>query len=52
LAVISDFAAYREWNPFIRRIGGELDEGARLEVRIEPPQAGAARTARNTSSFA
>jgi hypothetical protein len=38
-AVISDFAAYPEWNPFIRRISCELREGARLEVRIEPPQA-------------
>lgn len=38
-AVVSDFAAYPEWNPFIRRIVGELREGARLEVRIEPPGA-------------
>ena len=38
-AVISDFTAYPEWNPFIRRIGGELREGARLEVRIAPPEA-------------
>jgi hypothetical protein len=38
-AVISDFPAYGEWNPFIRRISGELREGARLEVRIEPPHA-------------
>ena len=36
-AVVSDLVAYPEWNPFIRRIGGELREGARLEVRIEPP---------------
>jgi hypothetical protein len=38
-AVVTDFAAYPEWNPFIRRIGGELSEGERLEVRIEPPGA-------------
>jgi hypothetical protein len=36
-AVVTDFAAYPEWNPFIRRISGELREGNRLEVRIEPP---------------
>jgi hypothetical protein len=40
-AVIGDFAAYPEWKPFIRRISDELRDGARLEVRIEPPQAGA-----------
>ena len=38
-AVVTEFAAYPEWNPFIRRISGELREGARLEVRIEPPGA-------------
>ena len=38
-AVVTDFAAYPEWNLFIRRISGELHEGARLEVRIEPPGA-------------
>ena len=36
-AVVTDFGAYPDWNPFIRRISGELREGARLEVRIEPP---------------
>jgi hypothetical protein len=38
-AVVTEFAAYPEWNPFIRRIDGELRVGARLEVRIEPPGA-------------
>ena len=38
-AVVSDFAAYPEWNPFIHRISGELRTGARLEVQIEPPGA-------------
>ena len=33
-AVVTDFAAYPEWNPFIRRISGDLREGTRLEVRI------------------
>jgi hypothetical protein len=32
-----DFAAYPEWNPFMRRISGEPAVGSRLEVRIEPP---------------
>jgi hypothetical protein len=38
-AVVTDFADYPEWNPFIRRISGELREGARLEVQIAPPGA-------------
>jgi hypothetical protein len=37
--ILSDFAAYPEWNPFIRRIAGEARPGRRLEVRIEPPGA-------------
>jgi hypothetical protein len=35
--VLSDFDAYPEWNPFIRRISGSPHEGEKLEVRIEPP---------------
>ena len=34
---LTDFAAYPEWNPFIQRIAGPLEQGARLEVRIAPP---------------
>jgi hypothetical protein len=35
--VLTDFASYPQWNPFIRRISGEPTTGERLEVRIEPP---------------
>ena len=35
--ILTDFEAYPDWNPFIRRITGEPELGARLEVRIEPP---------------
>jgi len=35
--VLTDFACYPQWNPFIRRISGELEVGGRLEVRLEPP---------------
>ena len=35
--VITDFASYPEWNPFVRKISGEPKVGERLEVRLEPP---------------
>src|SRR2546426_637138 len=31
---LTDFAAFREWNPFIPRIRGELRAGSRLEVLL------------------
>jgi len=36
-AVLADFAAYPEWNPFTRKIVGSLQPGSRLDVRIAPP---------------
>lgn len=36
-AVLTDFARYPEWNPFIPRIDGRPEVGARLTVRIVPP---------------
>jgi hypothetical protein len=35
--ILTDFASYPQWNPFIRRISGEFKVGERLEVRLEPP---------------
>lgn len=34
--VLTDFADYPAWNPFIRAISGELQRGARLDVCIQP----------------
>jgi hypothetical protein len=45
--VLTDFAAYPDWNPFIRRIEGVLVPRARLLVRIQPP-GGRAMTFRPT----
>ncbi len=38
-AQLTDTAAYGEWNPFLRRLSGELTPGARLAVEIAPPGA-------------
>ena len=35
--LLTDFASYPQWNPFIRSISGEPATAERLEVRIEPP---------------
>src|SRR5262249_31565776 len=35
--ILTDFAAYPDWNPFIRRLSGELAVGGRLEVTLQPP---------------
>lgn len=36
-AILTDFGAYPEWNPFIPSIEGDAREGAALNVRIAPP---------------
>jgi hypothetical protein len=38
-SVLTDFANYVEWNPFIRLASGEAKKGARLRVEIHPPGA-------------
>jgi len=34
--VLTDFASFPQWNPFIRRAGGDIRKGQRLEVRMQP----------------
>jgi hypothetical protein len=34
--VLTDFDAYPDWNPFVRRIAGRPEPGTKLEVRIQP----------------
>lgn len=35
--VLTDFAAYPEWNPFIQRISGNVAVGAKLDAFLQPP---------------
>ena len=34
--MLTDFAKFPEWNPFIRWVKGDLKNGSKLEVRIQP----------------
>src|SRR5689334_7687983 len=36
-AILTDTALFPTWNPFIRRLEGELRPGTRLSVAIHPP---------------
>lgn len=36
--VLTDFAAYPEWNPHIRQVRGEPRVGGRLTIRSQPPK--------------
>jgi hypothetical protein len=35
--ILTDFASFPEWNPFIQRAEGEVRSGARLVVHLQPP---------------
>ncbi|MGB9370550.1 MAG: SRPBCC domain-containing protein [Halobacteriota archaeon] len=34
--VLTDFAGFPQWNPFIRQISGELKVGGKLDVYMQP----------------
>ena len=36
-AILMDFAAYPDWNPFVREIDGNPSAGGRLTVRLHNP---------------
>ena len=36
-AILTDFARFADWNPFILRIEGQPHIGTRLKVTIRPP---------------
>jgi len=38
-AILTDFASYPQWNPFIKSITGTVRVGETIVVRIEPPGA-------------
>lgn len=35
-SVLVDFPSYPRWNPFVRRIEGDLKQGAKLTVSVQP----------------
>jgi hypothetical protein len=35
--ILADFDKFPQWNPFMKRISGTLQEGAKLEAFIKPP---------------
>jgi|CXWL01.1.fsa_nt_gi hypothetical protein len=35
-AVLSDFASYPQWNPFIRSVAGVPQQGVRLQIVVQP----------------
>ena len=37
--LLMDFEKYPEWNPFIKSIKGQAVEGAKIVVKMEPPDA-------------
>lgn len=41
--LLTEFASYPQWNPFVRSIEGDLVVGQKLKVFIQPPGSGGMR---------
>ena len=41
--ILTDFASFPQWNPFIREISGKLKVGGKLEVYLQPSDQRGAR---------
>jgi hypothetical protein len=39
-AILTDFAAFSQWNPFIKEASGEQKVGGKLRIRVVPPGGG------------
>ncbi len=35
--VLTDFESYPEWNPFVRKLAGNVQVGERIKVFLQPP---------------
>jgi hypothetical protein len=35
--VLTDFAAYPDWNPHVRRVVGKVDKGSHIAIHSQPP---------------
>ena len=45
-SILTDFDNFSRWNPFIRKISGNLQEGAQIEAVITP-----SKICQNSSNF-
>ena len=39
--ILTNFADFPQWNPFLRQASGEIEVGAKIEVEIQPPDGSA-----------
>ncbi len=35
--ILTDFEKYPQWNPFVTSVKGQVEQGNKIQIRIEPP---------------